>query len=52
MIDSEEFLNLTDIDLCIYDKTGTLTDTRAVLGGVICGAQFYGVDKDKEVVIN
>ena len=52
MIDAAEFLNLTDIDLCVYDKTGTLTDMKTVLGGVICGTRFYGVDKEKELVIN
>ncbi|CAD8076669.1 unnamed protein product [Paramecium sonneborni] len=38
---SSELLTLTKIDHCIYDKTGTLTNTNTVLCGVICGVYFY-----------
>jgi len=34
---------LTKIDHCIYDKTGTLTNTNTVLCGVICGVYFYNL---------
>ncbi|CAD8146214.1 unnamed protein product [Paramecium pentaurelia] len=40
---SSELLTLTKIDHCIYDKTGTLTNTNTVLCGVICGVYFYNL---------
>ncbi|CAD8142901.1 unnamed protein product [Paramecium octaurelia] len=40
---SSELLTLTKVDHCIYDKTGTLTNTNTVLCGVICGVYFYNL---------
>lgn len=41
VIDSSEFLKLSDVDICVYDKTGTLTNAEPLLGGVICGGKFF-----------
>lgn len=41
VIDSSEFLKLSDVDICVYDKTGTLTNAEPLLGGVICGGRFF-----------
>jgi hypothetical protein len=32
---AEELLNFQNVDLCIYDKTGTLTNANIILGGSI-----------------
>lgn len=47
--DPSELLNLTDINLCIYDKTGTLTNANTILGGIIVCNQFFPVQEEKFV---
>jgi magnesium-transporting ATPase (P-type) len=44
--DAENLLSLTNIGICLYDKTGTLTNTNTILGGVIIGKSFYPMQND------